>query len=276
MLVIPAIDLRHGRCVRLFQGDFSRETEYSTDPVEVARRWIELGAERLHVVDLDGARSGRPEQLSLIQAICALGVPVQLGGGLRGAEHVREAFGNGVDRVILGTAAIERPELIDQAIDEFGAGRVVLGVDARNGYVAVRGWEQTSELLALDIISDSADRGIERVVYTDIDRDGTLSQPNYQETARVGLVGPAVIASGGVARWSDLEQLASIPNVEAAIVGRALYDGTIDISATGSWRVGEVAGQIEGADEHTQCHEHEVPWLEGHLETVQDAVEVVH
>jgi phosphoribosylformimino-5-aminoimidazole carboxamide ribotide isomerase len=238
MLVIPAIDLREGRCVRLFQGKFDQETSYSDDPGEVGQRWIDAGARRLHVVDLDGARSGEPCQLEIVKRICQLGVPVQLGGGLRQMDHVRAAIEAGVDRVILGTAAIESPELMRQSVDEFGSERVVLGVDARDGYVALRGWEELSGIPAIEIIEDALQNGIERVIYTDIERDGTLTSPNLDETARVAAIGPAVIASGGVARWEDLRHLSRIRNVEAAIVGRALYDGTITISSPSGWMLG--------------------------------------
>jgi phosphoribosylformimino-5-aminoimidazole carboxamide ribotide isomerase len=239
MLVIPAIDLREGRCVRLFQGDFEQETSYSEDPENVGRSWHAAGARRLHVVDLDGARAGEPVQLDIVQRLCLLDIPVQLGGGLRTIDHVRAAINAGVDRVILGTAAIESPELMQQAVNEFGAERVVLGVDARNGYVAVRGWEELSGIPAIEIIEDALNNGVERVVYTDIDRDGTLTSPNFEETSRVAAIGPAIIASGGVARWDDLWHLSRIRNVEAAIVGRALYDGTITISSESGWVVGQ-------------------------------------
>lgn len=247
MLVIPAIDLREGRCVRLFQGKFDQETSYSDAPEEVGRRWISSGARRLHVVDLDGARAGEPAQLEIVKQICDLGVPVQLGGGLRRIEHVRAALDAGVDRAILGTAAIESPELMRESVDEFGSDRVVLGVDARDGYVALHGWEELSGVPAIEIIEDALKSGIERVVYTDIDRDGTLTSPNLEETARVAAIGPAIIASGGVARWDDLWHLSRIRNVEAAIVGRALYDGTIQISSASEWWLGQESVETGGA-----------------------------
>lgn len=252
MLVIPAIDLRGGRCVRLIKGDFGRETSYSDDPVNVAAGWQSLGTERLHVVDLDGARAGAPRQLDLVAKICELGVPVQLGGGLREQDHVRAAVEAGVDRVILGTAAIDNPELVRQSIEEFGPERVVLGVDARDGFVALRGWEDVSTVPAIEIIEQAQENGVRRVVYTDIDRDGTLTAPNFEETARVAAIGPAVIASGGVARWEDLRHLARIRNVEAAIVGRALYDGTIVITEPCQWRIGRQPVETGGADEHSE------------------------
>lgn len=247
MLVIPAIDLREGRCVRLYQGDFDQETSYSDDPYEVGKRWQEAGAKRLHVVDLDGARSGEPVQLSIVKQICELGISVQLGGGLRTIDHVAAAIEIGVDRIILGTAAIENPELMQESVGRFGSERVVLGVDARDGYVALRGWEDMSDIPASEIIEDALNNGIERVIYTDIDRDGTLTAPNFEETSRVAAIGPAIIASGGVARWDDLWHLSRIRNVEAAIVGRALYDGTITIATADGWQVGQESVEAGGA-----------------------------
>lgn len=247
MLIIPAIDLRDGRCVRLFQGKFDRETAYSDDPKAVAERWREAGARRLHVVDLDGARAGEPRQLALAGKIAGVGVPVELGGGLRTLAHIRSAIDAGVDRVVLGTVAIEHPELLSEAVETFGPERVLLGVDAKSGYVAVRGWEEVSTVPAFEIIEQAQSNGIERVVYTDIDRDGTLTSPNVDETARVAAIGPAVIASGGVARWEDLRHLSRIRNVEAAIVGRALYDGTIEITHADDWYIGQNSVETGGA-----------------------------
>jgi phosphoribosylformimino-5-aminoimidazole carboxamide ribotide isomerase len=246
MLIIPAIDLREGRCVRLFQGRFDQETSYSDDPTEVACRWKAAGARRLHVVDLDGARAGEPMQLEIVRAIASLGLPVQLGGGLRRLEHIEAALDAGVDRVILGTAAIENPELVRDSVSAFGSERMVLGVDAREGYVAVRGWEHVSTVPAVEVVEDALNNGIERVVYTDIDRDGTLTSPNFEETSRVAALGPAVIASGGVARMDDLWHLSRIRNVEAAIVGRALYDGTIEITKPAEWNVGQKSAEASG------------------------------
>lgn len=246
MLIIPAIDLRGGRCVRLFQGKFDQETSYSDNPGEVAERWRDAGARRLHVVDLDGARAGEPTQLDLVAEIAGGGLPVQLGGGLRSLDHVQAALDAGVDRVVLGTVAIEHPELMREAVERFGSERIVLGVDARDGFVAVRGWEEVSTAPAIEIIEQAVRSGIERVVYTDIGRDGTLTSPNFEETERVAAIGPAVIASGGVAQWSDLLRLSRIRNVEAAIVGRALYDGTIEISSADDWRVGQNSVETEG------------------------------
>jgi phosphoribosylformimino-5-aminoimidazole carboxamide ribotide isomerase len=177
---------------------------------------------------------------------------VQIGGGLREIGHVRSAIDAGAQRVILGTAAIENPELIQQSIREFGPDRVVLGIDARDGYVAVRGWEKTSAVTAVEIIERASRDGVRRVVYTDIARDGTLTEPNYAETERVAAIGPAIIASGGVSTRETLERLATIGNVEAAIVGRALYDGTIVIRSPEEWRIQLDSTRSGGADERAQ------------------------
>src|SRR5690606_22342016 len=203
MLIIPAIDLRGGRCVRLVQGDFARETAYDDDPVRVARRWADLGARWIHVVDLDGARAGKPMQLDLVREIAEVGVPVELGGGLRTLADLDAAFAAGVSRAVLGTAAVERPALMAEAVERFGAERIVLGVDARGGRVAVRGWEQVSDVAAEDVITQARDAGIPRVIYTDIERDGTLTAPNFAAIAAMARIGLPLIASGGVARRED-------------------------------------------------------------------------
>lgn len=228
MIVIPAIDLRGGRCVRLVQGDYARETVFSDDPVQVARRWQQMGARMLHVVDLDGARDGVPSQRDVIGAIVvALEIPVQVGGGVRSVDHAEALFDAGVQRVVIGTAAIEHPELVDRLLASHGAERVVVGVDARAGKVATRGWTETSKVSAEHLIADMRDRGVRRVVYTDIDRDGMLESPNFEAIEQVGALGIAVVASGGVASREHLERLATIPNVDEAIVGRALYTGDV-------------------------------------------------
>jgi phosphoribosylformimino-5-aminoimidazole carboxamide ribotide isomerase len=227
-LIIPAIDLRGGRCVRLVQGDYARETVFADDPIEVARGWQAAGARMLHVVDLDGARDGVPAQREVIGAIvAALEIPVQVGGGVRSVEHGAALYAAGVERVVIGTAAIEQPELVDALLEQYGPERVIVGVDARNGMVATRGWTETSEVTAEALIEDMRERGVRRVVYTDIDRDGTLVSPNFDAIARVGRLGVAVVASGGVATREHLRQLATIPGVDEAIVGRALYTGDV-------------------------------------------------
>lgn len=229
--LIPAIDLRGGRCVRLYQGDYAQETVYGRDPVAMARRWAELGAERLHVVDLDGAREGRPVQLDVAGAMArAVGIPVQLGGGLRDLNAIRAALEAGVERVVLGTAAIESHDLRRVALDHFGE-RIVIGLDTRDGKLAARGWTAATELDAIGFAERIAEEGAKRVVYTDIARDGTLEGPNLAGLRRMAEVpGLAVIASGGVGRLEDVLALAET-GAEGAIVGKALYAGSLDFQA---------------------------------------------
>jgi phosphoribosylformimino-5-aminoimidazole carboxamide ribotide isomerase len=244
VIVIPAIDLRGGRCVRLLQGDYARETVFADDPLPVAQRWQAAGARALHVVDLDGARDGVPAQRDIISAIvAALSIPVQVGGGIRTAAHAAALLDGGVQRIVLGTAAIETPELVDALLAIYGPERIVVGVDARAGLVATRGWTATSSVQAETLVDDMRARGVRRIVYTDIERDGMLVAPNVAAIARIAQRGVAVIASGGIARQRHLAQLASIPGVEAAIVGRALYTG--DIVLTGADWV--VSGPVKEA-----------------------------
>lgn len=229
MELISAIDIKDGRCVRLYQGDFERVTVYDDDPVAVARRWVEQGARRLHLVDLDGARAGRPVHGDVITAIArAVAVPVQLGGGLRSAAAVESALALGVARVILGTAAVREPDLVAQLVQRFGDA-IIVGVDARNGLVATAGWLETEALAAVDLVTRMAELGVRRVIYTDISRDGTLSEPNIAATgALVRPGGPAIIASGGVSTVDQMRRLAAV-GVEGAIVGRALYTGDLSL-----------------------------------------------
>lgn len=231
MEIIPAIDLKDGRCVRLYQGDFAQATVYSDDPVATARRWEEQGAARLHVVDLDGAKAGRPGNIDAVLAIVnAVRIPVQLGGGLRREEDIDAALALGVERVILGTAAVEQADLVARLGARFGD-RLIVGVDARDGRVATAGWTATADVRAVDLVRHMADLGIQRVIYTDISRDGTLTEPNFEALAElIWPGGPAVIASGGIAKVEHLTRLAAL-GAEGAIVGKALYDGKIDLRA---------------------------------------------
>lgn len=227
MEIIPAIDIKGGVCVRLYQGDFQQATVYGTDPLEVAQRWVAQGATRLHIVDLDGAKAGCPVNTHQIEAIVStLAVPVQLGGGLRNEEHISEALAMGVERVILGTVAVREPKLVQRVVARFGSA-IIVGVDARDGQVATAGWLEQEHLQATALIDRMAAMGVQRIIYTDIARDGTLTEPNFAATAAlVRPDGPAIIASGGIAHVQHLVQLASL-GVEGAIVGRALYTGAI-------------------------------------------------
>jgi phosphoribosylformimino-5-aminoimidazole carboxamide ribotide isomerase len=225
--IIPAIDIKNGRCVRLFQGNFTQETVYDDNPLAVARRWVEQGATRLHLVDLDGARAGQPIHIDVIAAIVrALTIPVQVGGGMRSAADVEQVLKLGAARVILGTAAVHDPELITYLVARY-PDAIVVGVDARDGMVATAGWLETAAVQASELVRSMADLGVLRFIYTDISRDGTLSEPNYAATAQlIQPGGPAVIASGGIANSSQLQHLAEL-GCEGAIVGRALYTGDI-------------------------------------------------
>jgi phosphoribosylformimino-5-aminoimidazole carboxamide ribotide isomerase len=231
MEIIPAIDLKDGKCVRLYQGDFSQSTVYDDDPVAVARRWVEQGAGRLHVVDLDGARVGRPVNTDTVLAIVrAVAVPVQLGGGLRNEEGVTAALSLGVERVILGTSAVRDPVMVERMVNRFQE-RVIVGIDTRNGLVAVEGWTETAEINLVELIERMHARGVRRIIYTDISRDGTLTEPNFAALQRlIDLGGPAIIASGGIADIDHLRHLAQL-GVEGAIVGKALYTGSISLPA---------------------------------------------
>lgn len=235
MIVIPAIDLRGGKCVRLVRGDFARETVYGDDPVAMARHWADAGATILHIVDLDGAAAGNPRQTALIAAICAaIPIPVEVGGGLRTLADIDATLGAGAARVILGTAAIEQPELVTAALAAHGPERIVLGLDARDGYVATGGWLETSSVRAVDLARAMAARGVRRVVATDISRDGMRTGPNVDFLAEVATSGLAVIASGGVKDRGHLALLAAVPGVEAVITGTALYTGDLALGP-GEW-----------------------------------------
>ncbi len=240
MIVIPAIDIRAGRCVRLLQGDFSRETVYADDPVAVARHWASRGASWLHVVDLDGARAGEPVQLELVREIVRAvpGVLVQAGGGVRSLDAIERLLDSGVTRVVIGTVVLEQPELVTQAIERFGTDRLVVAIDSRDGWVATRGWETLTPVRAEDVAQRVAAQGVRRVLATDIGRDGTLTRPNVELMARLAAMGVLVIASGGVSRYEDLLALARVPGVEAAIVGRALYEGQLRFERAADWVVG--------------------------------------
>ena len=230
MEVIPAIDLRGGRCVRLYQGDYAQETVYSDDPVEVALRWQEMGAVRLHVVDLDGAAQGEPANLGVIESIAdSVAMPLQMGGGIRDMAAIERTLGIGVERVVLGTSAVADPGLVESACHRFGPDALIVGVDARDGLVATRGWQESTEVTAIDLVHRMTALGVRRFVYTDISRDGTMTEPNFQAIEELMNDTDAwVVASGGVSSIEHLRRLASL-GVEGAIVGKALYEGAIDL-----------------------------------------------
>ena len=232
MIVYPAIDLRGGRCVRLTQGDFARETVYGDDPVTMARRWEALGAPWLHVVDLDGARAGQPLQASLVAAICAaVRIPVQVGGGLRTAAAVELVLEAGAARAVLGTVAVRDPALCTALCRAF-PGRVAVGIDARDGLVRVAGWFEGEAVEAPTLARAAAERGAACVIYTDIGRDGMQDGPDLEGTRAVArAAGIPVIASGGVGALEHLRAVAALEpdGVGGVIVGRALYSGAVTL-----------------------------------------------
>ena len=231
MELIPAIDLIDGKCVRLYQGDYSQETVYADDPVEVALRWESLGASRIHIVDLDGARSGNLDNLKVVERIVsAVQVPVQMGGGVRSLDSARRIIEAGVQRVMLGTVAVRNPDIVRSASAEFGSEAVVVAVDSKDGKVAVSGWTSASEIQATDLVASMMEVGVQTFLCTDISRDGTLSGPNYtlmQDLVEVA--GEGVIAAGGIASMEHLHRLAK-NGVGAVVVGKALYTGDIDLA----------------------------------------------
>ncbi|MFB5761936.1 1-(5-phosphoribosyl)-5-[(5-phosphoribosylamino)methylideneamino]imidazole-4-carboxamide isomerase [Paenibacillus medicaginis] len=241
--IYPAIDIRDGKCVRLIQGDYNRETVYNDNPLEVAQEWERLGGTFIHLVDLDGAKAGHPVNDTLIGRIAsAVNVPVQVGGGLRTRSDVARLLTLGVSRVILGTAAIEDRAFTEEVLGTYGD-RVAIGLDARNGYVATRGWLETSEVKAEELARELAAKGAETFIFTDISRDGMMQGPNVDAILSLARAsGRTVIASGGVSVMDDLLKLSAHAQegIGGAIVGKALYTGSINLKEA----VGAMAGII--------------------------------
>jgi phosphoribosylformimino-5-aminoimidazole carboxamide ribotide isomerase len=227
LILYPAIDIRGGQAVRLLRGDYTRETVYDADPVEAACRWVDEGAEFLHVVDLDGAKAGEPRNLDAVRRIAALvPCPIQVGGGLRDAESVAAALDTGAERVVIGTAALRDPEFLDEMLARHGE-RVVVSVDARDGRVALSGWTEAGKEGAVEAVAELTSRGVRRFLCTAIEVDGTMEGPALDQLSSIAAATQAqVIASGGIGKLADLEALADIdaPNLEGVIVGRALYE----------------------------------------------------
>ncbi|MBQ7498815.1 MAG: 1-(5-phosphoribosyl)-5-[Selenomonas sp.] len=232
MKLFPAIDIRGGKCVRLLKGDFDQETVFSDSPAEMAAQWESQGAEFLHLVDLDGARAGKPQNLATVKAILEkVKIPVELGGGIRTLEHIEEVLNLGVRRVILGSVAVHDPALVKAACEKYGD-RVVVGIDAKDGMVAVEGWAETSNLEAPVLGKMMADAGVKTIIYTDISRDGTLSGVNVEATVEMSRrSGLEVVASGGVKSIEDIRALKAYEKegIAGAILGKSLYMHTLDL-----------------------------------------------
>jgi phosphoribosylformimino-5-aminoimidazole carboxamide ribotide isomerase len=233
MILLPAIDILDGKAVRLVRGDFEQQTVYDTDPLDAALRWVRAGARALHVVDLDGARSGKPANLEHVRRIAeAVGVPVQVGGGLRDAGAVREAIDAGATRVVLGTAALRDVDFLDDAITTH-RDRLVVSIDARGGHLAAEGWTEQTQIPVDAVIRSVARRGISKFVYSSIERDGVLAGPDLEEVMRVSsVVRGSFVYSGGVSSIADLRALAQLRrvNLTGVIVGKALYEGRFDVA----------------------------------------------
>ena len=230
MLIFPAIDMRNGNCVRLFRGDYNQETVYGDSPAAQAAVWEKEGAPLIHLVDLDGAKAGHPVNIEPIRKICeTVSIPCELGGGIRTEKDAELVFSLGISRVILGTAACEDPDLLRRFIRRFGAEKVVAGIDARDGMVALRGWLETSSVKALDLARSMAELGVCRIIFTDIATDGAFTGPSIGPTSELCRAVPQcrIIASGGVSAAEDAGRLAALKldNLEGVIVGKALYDG---------------------------------------------------
>lgn len=229
MLIIPAIDIKNGRCVRLTQGDFESEKIYSEDPAAIARQWEEQGAQMLHIVDLDGAKNGNLANLEVIKQIAQeVKIPLQVGGGIRNKEAVETLLSIGVSRVILGTVALENEDELKNILNDF-ASQVAVALDTKDGKLMKQGWFEDSDKSSITTALKLEDLGVKRFIYTDVVRDGTLTEPNYKEIANLtkNIVVP-VIASGGISTIASIKQLKSI-GIEGLIVGKALYEGKIDL-----------------------------------------------
>ena len=234
MLVIPAIDLKDGQCVRLRQGDMDDSTVFSDDPVATAEQWAQASARRLHMVDLNGAFAGTPKNAAAVKAITQAlpGLPVQIGGGIRDCNTIESYLNAGVSYVIIGTAAVKNPEFVREACERF-PGHIIVGIDAKAGFVATDGWAETSTVQAVDLARDFRDAGVEAIVYTDIERDGMMQGVNIAATVNLAVEGGLpVIASGGVTNIDDIRGLAEVAHngIVGAITGRAIYEGTLDVA----------------------------------------------
>ena len=234
MIIYPAIDIRGGRCVRLTEGRFDAETVFADDPAEMALKWAGLGAEFLHLVDLDGALAGEGKNVPVIERILqSVSIPVQLGGGIRNLETIEKLLPLGVNRLILGSAAVKNPQLVEEACKKY-PGHIAVGIDAKNGDVAIEGWGKGSGVAATELAKKMAAYGVETIIYTDISRDGMLSGVNVEATAALARAcGVPIIASGGVASLEDIRRVKAVESdgVQGCIIGKAIYTGAVDLKA---------------------------------------------
>jgi phosphoribosylformimino-5-aminoimidazole carboxamide ribotide isomerase len=230
MKIFPAIDVKDKKCVRLVKGDFDNKTEYEMSPVEQALKYKDYGFKNLHIVDLDGALTGETVNLDIIQDIIKkFGLKVEIGGGIRNFESIKKYVDVGVEKVILGSAAIKDQKFLKEACKKF-PNKIALGLDAKDGYLSVSGWKENSNLLILDYLKEINDFGVSRLIYTDINRDGTKLSPNFEETSKVSEISSCpVIISGGVSSINDIKKAKSLKNIEGIIVGKAIYDGDIKL-----------------------------------------------
>ncbi len=234
MKIFPAIDIKGGKCVRLLKGDFDKSTEYQKSPIDQAKEFSESGFQDLHIVDLDGALKGEPVNSELIEEICKLKkIRVQIGGGIRSIDHIKKLIDIGVDRVVLGTMAVEDTKFLENVCDKF-KNIIAVGLDVRKGYIALKGWKDQTNILATDYLMQIKDIGVSRIIYTDIERDGTLTRPNFEETIKIVKLLEnkiPVVVSGGVGSINDIVTVKQHPEYfEGVIVGKAIYDGRLSVS----------------------------------------------
>ncbi len=234
MIIFPAIDIRGGKCVRLFKGDFQQETVFSDSPADTARKWQSQGAEYLHLVDLDGALAGSSQNLAAIEEILkVVDIPTELGGGIRSMEQIDKLLSLGITRVILGSVAVKNPDLVREACTKYGE-RIVVGIDAKDGIVAVEGWGESGNIGVVELAQKMKDAGVKTIIYTDISRDGTLSGVNVEATIKLAQEsGVKIVASGGVKSLEDIKALKKqeAVGIEGVIAGKSIYMGTLDLAA---------------------------------------------
>ena len=234
MKIFPAIDIKDGKCVRLLKGDFNKSTEYEKSPIDQAKEFSDTGFQDLHIIDLDGALKGEPANVKLIEEICKLTkIRIQIGGGIRSIDHIKKLIDIGVDRVVLGTRAVEDTKLLENVCNIF-KNKIAVALDVRNGFIALRGWKEQTKILASDFLMKIKNIGVSRIIYTDIERDGTLTRPNFEATIKIVKLLEnkiPVVVSGGVGSINDIVAVKKHPEYfEGVIVGKAIYDGRLSVS----------------------------------------------